>query len=294
MSQFFKKKAEEVELHELDAAEKDDLEDAKDLMQEKNVLSFYRTNDVFWYNPPKLQKTGLNYKLLLFMASFFGALIIIVAVTISTIQNRKDAVTYNHDKVRLLPALGGVNPRCRFVRNCTTTPACTIELEHEIGCCIGCGLGTDCNFDTQVAWQQVEKLPARQRIWLFVSTNGKGFFQTGFAPWVTNTSGTATISNGCYSAPNQQIILVACLSTSDLQNKAYEGFPADSCTSTWGICIATNSIYNEALDACNGELWEGNNYKVTWDGPKYSGQDIVRPSTLLIAASVSTMAAMIF
>jgi len=288
MSQFFKKKAEEVELRDLADTPEDDAEIREEIV-DKNPLSFYRTNDVFWYNPPNLHKDGLNYKLLCFMSSFLGALIIIVVVTIFTIQARKDAVIYTHDKLRVVPYGNTFEPHCRFVRNCTSAPQCSIELEHEIGCCIGCGLTTDCNFDTQIAWQNVESLPARQRIWLFVSTNGKGFFQTGFAPFVTNSSGSAIISNGCYSAPNQQVILVACLSTSDLQNKATDGFPADSCSSTYGICIKTNSVYNDRLDACIGQTWIGNTYTDSWDGPKFNGDIMLQPSIILVIASLGTL-----
>jgi len=287
MSQFFKKKApDSVDLRQLDDVDHDEMKSAEELMQDKNVLSFYRTNDVYWYKAPELHTVGLNYKLLCFMASFFGALIIIVAVTISTIQARKDAVVYNHDKVRVIPFGKTLTPTCRFLRNCTA--ACSIELEHEIGCCIGCGLTTDCNFDVSVAYQQVESLPARQRIWLFASTNGKGFFQTGFAPWITGSSGTALIQNGCFSAPSQQVILVACLSTNDLQNKAYDGFPADSCSSTYGVCVASNSIFNQPLDSCSNDLWEGNKYTTSWDGPKFSGDVLLQPSFFLIAISIGT------
>jgi len=290
MSQFFKKKAsEDVELRDL-ADNPDDIAEVREEMADMNPLSFYRTNDVFWYNAPNMQKDGFNWKMFLFMAFFLGALIIIVIVTIFTIQAKKDAITYTHDKIRLVPYMATPNPlepHCRFIRNCTAS--CSIELEHEIGCCIGCGLTTDCNFDTQIAWQQVEALPSRQRIWLFVSTNGKGFFQTGFAPYITNTSGTAIISNGCYSAPNQQIILVACLSTSDLQNKATDGFPADSCSSTFGICISTNGVWNLPLDACKGGVWEGNSYTTSWDGPKYNGDILLQPSTLLLVSSIAVL-----
>lgn len=284
MSQFFKKKRESIELHELDhSGDQDEEEDEEDI-KTKHPLSFYRTNDVMWYEPPLTEKSKVNVKLLLFMASFFGALIIIVTVTIYTIQARKDFKIYDHDKVRLVPIKGTVqtrNPTCQFIRNCTVACQGNIELEHEIGCCMGCGLNTDCNFDIQVIWQAVEEKPAPQRVWIFVSTNGEGFFQTGFAPYITNTSGQAVVGNGCFSAPNQQIILIACLSTNKLQDRSYEGFPADSCDSSFGICIATNGVYNEELEECSNGYWKANNYKTSWDGPKFNGGFLLQPSSLL-------------
>jgi len=123
-------------------------------------------------------------------------------------------------------------------------------------------------------------------------------FQGAF---VTNTSGTALVTNGCYGDPGYAIILVACLTENDLQDKTWEGFPAYSCNSTWGICTSTEdvliqrklsqsfSLIDAALDACKGNQWEGNFYIKTWDGPVYNTAGVHLPSFCLVTLLVAVL-----
>lgn len=98
----------------------------------------------------------------------------------------------------------------------------------------------------QVTWGTIEPVPlrvSRQRIWLLVSLNGYEFYQTGWAPIITNDTGQAIVPNGCFSHSGQPVVIVACLSTKNLQDEIYIGFPVDLCESTYGICVRYNLLH---------------------------------------------------
>jgi len=174
------------------------------------------------------------------------------------------------------------SPNCVYTRNCTKS-CDTVYIEHLTGCCWGCGIADVCSFPVSVNWTNVVIYELRQRIWLFVSLDGHYFFQSGYAPIVTNNTGSDTIGDGCYGEIGHSVLLVACLSDQDLENKAYEGFPASRCNSTFGYCTVSGDALIDPLNVCQPDhTWIGNTYSTVWAGPLYSFGGKNQPITILL------------
>eukprot|EP01118_Nematostelium_gracile_P015614 TRINITY_DN6291_c0_g1_i1.p1 TRINITY_DN6291_c0_g1~~TRINITY_DN6291_c0_g1_i1.p1 ORF type:complete len:277 (-),score=58.37 TRINITY_DN6291_c0_g1_i1:30-860(-) len=250
-------------------------------------LDGYRTQDSWYYKAEEHKKNHVNTRALgcgLFML-FILALVIIAVMWGSdstkggTTTKKKD---YNHDMVHVsIP--GGVGG-CSFARECTKE-CTTVDIEHQIGCCTGCGLANTCSFPVQVNWNNVEQYELRQRIWLLVSLDGDYWFQSGWGALVSNTSGNATVTNGCFGEAGRPLIMVGCLSDLSLQDKGFLGFPDKQCNSTYGICTASNGILVNNLNPCQPDsTWIGNTYIKKWEGKRFS-------SSTQLAISVSVFAA---
>jgi len=214
---------------------------------------------------PKVLFTGSLVVFVLLCLSF-GFLWLSIEPTLNLNQS------FDHNKVRLSFA----SSTCNYERSCTDF--CTsIEVEHQQGCCIGCGLATDCNFNVTVNWYNVPRLLQRQRIFLLVTLDGNDFYQTGYAPFVEGgVDGEAVIADGCFSESHQYVAVVGCLTSLDLQDDRYHGFPLRECNSTWGICIPTNQVFLAEPSFCHNGLWIGNGYEETWLGVTYSAGGSMR------------------
>jgi len=112
--------------------------------------------------------------------------------------------------------------------------------------------------------------------------------------YVTNTSGSAIIGNGCYGDPGYAIILVACITELDMQDSSFYGFPSRRCNSSWGICTSTQNVLIQPLYVCNQGSWLGNFNIESWDpasGPEYSMAGLRLPSmSLLLLLFIMIMA----
>jgi len=241
----------------------------------ESPLSGFKTNDIWYHKVTDVRPVRINTKVIgcggIFILLTAG--VIAAAVWGSDSQKNKTVKIFTHDNVRVLPT----TTKCGFKRNCTAECTENIILEHEIGCCSGCGLKNTCNFPVNISWYQVPLYDIRQRIWMFVTLDGHYFFHSGYAPFVTNATGWTIVGNGCFGDPGHAMVMVACLSDLNLQDLSFEGFPANSCNSTWGYCSASNGIYVENLGACKGTQWEGNFFVDTWNGPLYSNGNILSP-----------------
>jgi len=205
-------------------------------------------------------------------------------------QKKVEKGIYDHSMVEIF---SNPDPKCFFDYVCQ--PNCNFDLSREVGCCRGCPIGQlngqkpqkgvlNCNFNVTVSWTNVTELSQRQRIWLFVSVDGIYFFQTGYGPYLQDGgNGSIVIPDGCYSFPNQQVLIVACLSALYLQDTTYLGFPAQKCNSTFGVCVSTNGVYAKSLDVClpDGQ-WVGNNYITHWAGKLWSSSNSLGVSYLLL------------
>jgi len=250
-------------------------------------LHGYKTNDTWWRKPDEEHHITINTKVLGCGSVLLLLLIgVIVAVVWGADTGKVAAfVPFDHTKVRV----SAPKTACTIARNCTSTCG-SIAVEHALGCCSGCGIPQTCNFPVTMTWNNVPSLGGRQRIWLFVSLDGHYFFQSGFAPYITNTSGTYTIQDGCFGDPGFAIILVGCLTQLNLQDLAFEGFPAHRCNSTWGLCTATQGILVQNLDvACTSDQWKGNFYINSWDGPLYSGAVLRVPTYAALLAALALL-----
>lgn len=245
-----------------------------------------KSNDS-WHVPPGSTKPSERNCRIPICAT--GIILVLLLVTLGlffTLQRLtkvNEDELFDHSRVRIGPFLYDNGTDCAFEYKCL--PGCTLELSREVGCCVGCPIGQanrdqveppNCSFNVTVTWANVERLPWRQRIWLFTTIDGKYYYQTGFAPWIENSSnGSSIVPDGCFSRPYQQIALIACLSSEDLQDKSYKGFPVNKCNSTWGLCVATNGIYQDPLDVCTDEgEWEGNFFITEWKGPRAAGSTL--------------------
>jgi hypothetical protein len=218
------------------------------------------------------------------------------------VQFLPETPLYNHDMVSI--TLGSSGDKCQYVRSCL--PYCeSVEVEHQVGCCTGCGIPYNCNFNVTVHWKNVPAKKIPQFIWLLVTLDGSEFYQTGYAPAIgilqsldnsssisnnskidpsgTNSivnssatsNGEAVISDACFSTADQVIAIVACMSTSYMQDATFDGFPASECISSWGLCVATNNVFQDLPDFCSDEQWIGNSYTSNWLGPIYSDASIL-------------------
>lgn len=156
--------------------------------------------------------------------------------------------------------------------NCTT-------IEQSRGCCRGCNPDVPplnaCSFEVTMGYENVTSYSVPQRVWLFASLDGFNYYTTGYAPFVqtTNTSlpasGSATITDGCFGGPDNQIILVACLSDRNLKDLNFAGFPATQCNSTHGICVNSNNVAVQDIHECNMGEWIPNNHTQAWSSAWY-------------------------
>jgi len=250
--------------------------------EDGSPLAGYKTNDIFWRKPDEEHQIRINTKVLgcgtlsvILLAGVIAAVVWGTGTTKTVVH-----IDYDHSKVRVSTS----KTLCSYARNCT--PECdNIQAEHALGCCTGCGLPDTCSFSVNVSWYNVPALAGPQRVWLFATLDGHYFFQSGFAPYITNNTGSYTIQDGCFGQPGNPIILVACLTTKDLQDKSFEGFPDQRCNSTWGLCTASQNILIQPLqDYCIGTQWQGNFFIQTWDGPRYASAVINLPSIALLMA----------
>jgi len=246
-------------------------------------LDGYKTNDIWYHRPAEEKEMRINTRVLgcgVFAILFFAGVITAVVWGADS-KNRTAALDYNHDRVRISVK----STTCSLKRNCSAE--CTnIQVEHLLGCCSGCGLATTCSFPVNVSWYNVKAIGKTQRVWIFASLDGHFWFQSGWGAYVTNTSGYSMVTNGCFGDPGYALILVACLSELNHQDKSFEGFPSHRCNSTWGICTSTQNVLIKPLDTCNGALWYGNYNIKTWDttksGPEYNSAILNHPSMSLI------------
>jgi len=185
---------------------------------------------------------------------------------------------------------------CQYERKCTSD-TCSLIIERQEGCCLGCPsrldnpLDDNCNFNVTVGWFNITELTIRQRVYLFASLDGEHFYQTGFAPPVVQKDDTfglipvlhgnatvlenttisfaneSVIPNACFSTANQEILLVGCLSPYALFDFSFKGFPAQYCTSFRGICYNTNNALISPMKGCvqvpgkDYFEWEGNRWE---------------------------------
>jgi hypothetical protein len=251
-------------------------------------LDGYRTQDSWYYKAEEHKKNHVNTRALgcgLFML-FVLALVIIAVMwgSDSTKGNGpKKPKTYDHDMIRV--SLEEDIAMCSFTRECTKE--CTsIEIEHQIGCCSGCGLPNTCSFPVQIGWNNVEQYELRQRAWLLVSLDGHYWFQSGYGALVSNSTGTANITNGCFGEAGRPLIVVGCLSDLELQDKSFDGFPDKQCNSTYGICTASNGILINNLDSCTPDSqWIGNTYIKKWEGKRFSASSHLAVPIIALAAA---------
>jgi len=240
-------------------------------------LSGYRTGDSFYYKEYKEQKVKLNTRAIVcvLLATFLlSCLIVAVLYGANPAPFTPPALTYDHTMVGVSLPTG---PLCSFTRNCTKY-CDTVYLEHLTGCCWGCGIADTCSFPVTVNWTDVLPKVGRLRVWLFVTLDGNFFFQSGNAPIVTNSSGSAIVGDGCFGEIGHPMILISCLSDQNLENLSYEGFPASHCYSTFGICATSGDALVDPLTSCLPDSqWLGNTYLNSWPGPLFSPASAIKP-----------------
>jgi hypothetical protein len=181
---------------------------------------------------------------LIFVAVLCGYYI--VDTNVST--NDSMDVLYND----LLLDVEVINPVCGWTRTCPELTCPSEEAALMTGCCIGCKNSASCSLNVTVTWSdKVPELKKAQRIWLFASADCSTWWQTGFAPYITEPSethmknyslgvglfprqasdnetsssplsstlpevwGAAMITDGCYGDPYRPLVLAACLSDAD-------------------------------------------------------------------------------
>ncbi len=223
-------------------SEQDESITPKDTPLSKVLLEDYYNNDLWNYQgPPETRFAKPNLKIL---ACGIAVLLVMLTcvVLIFFFSFEEKVLNYDHNMVSI------ENPQdtnCELGQTCPT--GCTPAVDEEIGCCIGCGLETDCNIrPLTVEWTDVPITESQQRIYLLVTTDCSFYYQTGFGPFLETTeSGIAEINNACLSQPDKQIVIIACLSSMNLHDRTFNGFPVDYCNSTRGICVATNDVYQK-------------------------------------------------
>jgi len=266
-----------------------DVVEREEQTDDQPPLDGYKTNDMWYHKPIDEKEFKINTRVLgggvIGILLFTGVITAVVWGADSL--NNVPLPNYDHSRVRVTTT----STACNLMRNCSSV--CTdIAVEHTLGCCTGCGLAETCNFPVNVSWYNVPALTTRQRVWLLASLDGTFWFQSGWGAFVTNTSGWAMVTNGCYGNPGYAIILAACLSQGNLQDLSWNGFPSRTCNSSWGICSSTQNVLIQPLSYCNGPLWWGNYNIQTWDvtnsGPE-SASVLMTPSMSLTVLLVFMM-----
>jgi len=196
-------------------------------------------------------------------------MIVVGAFVVSSFVAYFSILEENHHSIQdnKLVRIEMTSTQCIYTRSCEPLCDPLPAMEHKLGCCTGCRLqsdktGRDCSIPVKVKWEDVKKENAPQRVWIFASADCEIYYQTGYAPYVEGdsmlASGTDTVNNTCLSNGFQQMVVVACLSEEDLQDKKARDFPSKHCRSYWGKCIATNDVFQKDLSCCTNGTWNGN------------------------------------